>query len=107
MVSSSTVERRGQPEVSLKTTGHEKVRISVCSYNEWMCNGIHEYTKGGNPKPPTRRKLVEWVLEACNSVFRHGITNITTFLFVNHDGRFSLANDSFGSNLFSNSNFLN
>ena len=30
MVSSTTVNKTGQKEIMLKTTGHEKVRVSVC-----------------------------------------------------------------------------
>ena len=33
-------------------------------YDEWLSNGIHEFTAAGNPKPPPRRKMVEWVLES-------------------------------------------
>ena len=33
-------------------------------YDEWMSNGIHQFTSGGNMKPPTRRTIVQWVLEA-------------------------------------------
>ena len=33
-------------------------------YDEWLGSGIHEYTKAGNMKPPPRRKIVEWVIEA-------------------------------------------
>ena len=31
-------------------------------YDEWLSNGVHEYTAGGNMKPPPRRKVVKWVL---------------------------------------------
>lgn len=31
-------------------------------YEEWLSNGVHEYTAGGNMKPPPRRKVVKWVL---------------------------------------------
>ena len=34
------------------------------AYYEWLSSGIHEYTKAGNIKPPPRRKIVEWVIEA-------------------------------------------
>ena len=31
-------------------------------YDEWLSNGVHEYTAGGNMKSPPSRKVVEWVL---------------------------------------------
>ena len=32
-------------------------------YNEWLTDGVQQFTKGGNQKPPLRRKMVEWVLK--------------------------------------------
>jgi len=37
-------------------------------YNEWMVEGVQQFTKGGNQKPPSRRKLVQWVLDAWNGL---------------------------------------
>ena len=33
-------------------------------YNDWLANGVHEYTTAGNMKPVPPRKIVQWVLEA-------------------------------------------
>ena len=31
-------------------------------YDDWLANGIHEYTVQGNMKPAPRRKVVKWIL---------------------------------------------
>ena len=33
-------------------------------YDEWMSNGIHEYTNAGNLKAPPRRQIVEWIIQS-------------------------------------------
>ena len=33
-------------------------------YDDWMANGLHHYTEAGNMRPPSRKMIVEWVLEA-------------------------------------------
>ena len=33
-------------------------------YDEWMANGIHEFTEAGNMKPVPRRMVVKWVIDA-------------------------------------------
>ena len=33
-------------------------------YNEWMVNGIHEFTEAGNMKHVPRRIVVKWVIDA-------------------------------------------
>ena len=31
-------------------------------YDEWLAEGIHEYTEAGNMKAPPRRLIVQWIL---------------------------------------------
>ena len=33
-------------------------------YDEWLANGVHQYTVGGNMKQAPRRTVVEWILRA-------------------------------------------
>ena len=33
-------------------------------YDEWMAKGIHEYTANGNLKGPSRKTLIEWILDS-------------------------------------------
>lgn len=33
-------------------------------YDEWMASGVQEYTESGNMRPPSRKMIVEWVLNA-------------------------------------------
>ena len=33
-------------------------------YDDWLANGVPEYTTTGNMKPVPRRKIVQWVLQA-------------------------------------------
>ena len=33
-------------------------------YDQWLSEGVHQFTKGGNMKPPSRKIITEWVLDA-------------------------------------------
>ena len=44
-------------------------------YDEWLVNGVHEYTTVCNMKPVPRRKLVQWVLQAWESLSKEMIIN--------------------------------
>lgn len=44
-------------------------------YDTWLSEGIHEYTKGGNMKAPSRRKIVEWVIEGWRKLSKELIIN--------------------------------
>ena len=46
--------------------------IDLC--NEWMVEGVQQLTKGGNPKHPPRRKLIQWVLQAWEELSSEIIT---------------------------------
>ena len=42
-------------------------------YHDWLANGVHEYTTAGNMKPVPRRKTVQWVLQAWESLSKEMI----------------------------------
>jgi len=33
-------------------------------YDEWLANGVHQFTEAGNMKPAPRRMVVEWIINA-------------------------------------------
>ena len=39
-----------------------KVRMIVL-YDQWLSEGIHQFTKGGNKKPLSRKIIIKWVLD--------------------------------------------
>ena len=46
------------------------------SCDTWLSEpSVHEYTKGGNMKPPSRSLLFEWIKEACSSIPEETIKN--------------------------------
>ena len=44
-------------------------------YDDWLANGVHEYTTVGNMKPAPRRKIAQWVLQAWESLSKEMIIN--------------------------------
>ena len=44
-------------------------------YDDWLANGVHEYTTAGNMKPVSRRKIVRWVLQTWQSLSKEMIYN--------------------------------
>ena len=32
-------------------------------YDQWLSEGVHQFTEGGNMKPPSRKRIIEWVLD--------------------------------------------
>ena len=37
-------------------------------YDEWLSNGVHEFTESGNVKPVPRRLVLDWILTAWKSL---------------------------------------
>ena len=37
-------------------------------YDKWLANGVQEYTEQGNLKPPSRKVIVEWIMNAWNKL---------------------------------------
>ena len=44
-------------------------------YDDCLANGVREYTTAGNMKPVPRRKIVQWVLQAWESLSKEMIIN--------------------------------
>ena len=44
-------------------------------YDEWLSEGIHEFTASGNLKAPPRRQMVEWVLNSWSTLSPELIKN--------------------------------
>ena len=40
-----------------------KTRVTE-PYDQWLSEGIHQYAEGGNIKAPSRKGIVEWILDA-------------------------------------------
>ena len=59
------------------------------SYDTWLSQpSVHEYTKGGNMKPPSRSLLCEWIKEAWSSIPEETIKKsfLTCAITTNTDG---------------------
>lgn len=39
-------------------------------YDEWLANGVHGFTEGGNMKPVPRRMVVEWIVDTWKEIKR-------------------------------------
>lgn len=37
-------------------------------YDEWLANGVQEYTKQRNLRLPPRKLIVEWIMDAWNKL---------------------------------------
>ena len=42
-------------------------------YDQWLSEGVHQFTEGGNIKPPSRKRIIGWILDAW-SQFKENIT---------------------------------
>ncbi len=59
-------------------------------YDQWIINpSLHEYTKGGNTKPPSRSLLCEWVKQAWDAVPAETVKRsfVTCAITTHLDGR--------------------
>ena len=82
MLSSTTVDKVGSKIVLIKTTGHEKEKVTIClaakadgeateKYDEWLAKSVNDLTPAGNPKAPPRKNVVggfytggpSWILD--------------------------------------------
>ena len=43
-------------------------------YDQWLSEGIHQFTEGGNMKPPSRKRIIEWVLYVWSLLSKENIT---------------------------------
>ena len=42
-------------------------------YDQWLSGGVHQFTEGGNMKSPSRKRIIEWVLDAWSQLFNKNI----------------------------------
>ena len=49
-----------------------KTRVTEL-YDQWLSEGVHEYTVGGNIKAPSRKKIVEWIIDAWSQLSEESI----------------------------------
>ena len=45
-------------------------------YDQWHSEGVHQFTEGGNMKPPFRKLIIEWVLDAWSQLSKENITKL-------------------------------
>ena len=45
-------------------------------YDQWLSEGVHQFTEGGNMKPPFRKRIIEWVLDAWSLLFKENIKSL-------------------------------
>ena len=44
-------------------------------YDQWLSYGVHQITKNGNMKPPSKKRIIEWVFEASSQRSKENIIN--------------------------------
>ena len=42
-------------------------------YDQWLSEGVHQFTEGGNMKLPSRKRIIEWVLDAWSQLSKENI----------------------------------
>ena len=42
-------------------------------HNEWLSKGVHQFAGGGNMKLPSRKRIIEWVLDAWSQLSKKNI----------------------------------
>ena len=53
----------------------DKVRMTKV-YDQWLSEGTHQFTEGGNMKPTSRKRIVEWVLDAWSQLLKKNIVKL-------------------------------
>ena len=41
--------------------------------DQWISEGVHQFTEGGNMKLPTRKRIIEWVLDTWSQLSKENI----------------------------------
>ena len=44
-------------------------------YDQWLSEGVHQFTEGGNMKSPSRKRI-EWVLDAWSQMSKESIKSL-------------------------------
>ena len=42
-------------------------------YDQWLSEGVHQFTEEGNMKTPFRKDIIEWVLDAWSQLSKENI----------------------------------
>ena len=42
-------------------------------YDQWLSEGGHQFTEGGNTKPLSRKRVIEWILDAWSQLSKENI----------------------------------
>ena len=45
-------------------------------YNQWHSESVHQYSEGGNMKPPFRKIIIEWVLDGWSQLSKENIKSL-------------------------------
>ena len=45
-------------------------------YNQWLSEGVHQFTECGNLKLPSMKRIIEWVLDAWSQLLKENITKL-------------------------------
>ena len=61
--------------------------------DHWPSEGVHQFTEGGNMKSPSRKRVINWVLDAWSQLSKENITKSFKCCGLN------LANDGTGITL--------
>ena len=57
-------------------------------HNQWLSEGVHQVTEGGNMKLPSRKRIIEWVLDAWSQLSKENIKLLKCYgLNLANDGR--------------------
>ena len=43
-------------------------------YDQWLSEGVYQFTEGRNMNPPSRRRIIEWVLDVWSQLSKKNIT---------------------------------
>ena len=52
-----------------------KVRMTEL-HDQWLNEGINQFTEGGNMKTPSRKRIIEWVLDAWSQLSKENIKKL-------------------------------
>ena len=57
-------------------------------HDQWLDEGVHQFTEGGNMKLPSRKRIIEWVLDAWSQLSKENIKLLKCYgLNLANDGR--------------------
>ena len=45
-------------------------------YDPWLSEGVHQFTELRNMKPPSRKRIIEWVLDAWSQLSKENIIKL-------------------------------